>query len=99
MSRKRQNITLPLDLVLDAKFSSNAKVVYAVLKTFPKDKAQADSLAYPGVTVTHREIIGRSHLSHHTVVKALTRLELAGWIIQERSLGSANRYYFTAPVV
>ncbi len=89
---------LPLDLILDGKFSPSAKVVYAVLKTFPKDKVPAVSLASPGVTVTHREIIGRSNLSRHTVVKALTRLVLAGWIIKERSVGSTNRYVFTTPV-
>ncbi len=95
---------MPADLVLDTGIFANAKIVYAVLETFPKNKDKADSLFYPSsapppsVTVTHGAIIERSGLSRHTVVKSLNRLEAAGWIIQERSLGSANRYYFTAPV-
>jgi CRP-like cAMP-binding protein len=105
MSRKRQNITLPADLILDVRIFANAKFVYAVLETFPKNKDKADSLFQstsapaPSVTVTHGAIIERSGLSHHTVVKSLNRLEAAGWIFQERSLGSANTYFFTAPVV
>ncbi len=107
MSRKRQNITLPADLILDVRIFANAKIVYAILRTFPKNKVQADSPSFlssaanarsVSVTVTHCAIIERSGLSRHTVVKSLNRLEAAGWIIQERSLGSANRYYFTAPV-
>ena len=106
MSRKRQNITLPADLILDVRIFANAKIVYAILKTFPKNKVKADSPSYSyfrrqctrSVTVTHGAIIERSGLSRHTVVKSLNRLETAGWIIQERSPGSANRYYFTAPV-
>jgi len=104
MSRKRQNITLPADLILDVRIFANAKIVYAVLETFPKSKDKADSLfnptsaPAPSVTITHGAIIERSGLSRHTVVKSLTRLETAGWIIQERSLGSANRYFFTTPI-
>ena len=105
MSRKRQNIILPADLILDVSIFANAKIVYAVLKTFPKNKVKAVSLpstffagTAPLVTVTHGAIIERSGLSRHTVVKSLNRLEAAGWIVQERSLGSANRYYFTAPL-
>ena len=103
MSRKRQSITLPADLILDVRIFANAKIVYAILKTFPKNKVKADSsfnssYPAPSVTVTHGAIIERSGLSRHTVVKSLNRLETAGWIVQERSPGSANRYYFTAPV-
>jgi CRP-like cAMP-binding protein len=104
MSRKRQNITLPADLILDVRIFANAKIVYAVLKTFPKNKDKADSLfnptsaPAPSVTITHGAIIERSGLSRHTVVKSLNRLETAGWIVQERSLGSANRYFFTTPI-
>lgn len=96
MSRKRQIVPLPTDLILDGGISSNAKVVYAVLRTLPKDKVQAGSATV--VTVTHREITGKSNLSHQTVVKSLARLELTGWIIQVRSAGAANRYVFTTPV-
>lgn len=106
MSRKRQNITLPADLILDVRIFANAKIVYALLKTFPTNKVKADSPSFPSsiatatsVTVTHGAIIERTGLSRHTVVKSLNRLEAAGWIIQERSLGSANTYFFTAPVV
>ena len=103
MSRKRQNITLPADLILDVRIFANAKIVYAVLKTFPKNKDKADSLfnptsaPAPSVTITHGAIIERSGLSRHTVAKSLNRLERTGWILQERSSGSANTYYFTAP--
>ena len=108
MSRKRQNITLPADLILDVRIFANAKIVYAVLKTFRKNNVKADSPSFlssaanaqsVSVTVTHGAIIEKSSLSHHTVVKSLNTLETAGWIFQERSLGAANKYYFTAPVV
>ncbi len=94
--------------MLDVSIFANAKIVYAVLKTFPKNKVKADSPSFlssaanaqsVSVTVTHGAIIERSGLSRHTVVKSLNRLETAGWIIQERRLGSANRYFFTTPVV
>lgn len=107
MSRKRQNITLPADLILDIRISANAKIVYAILKTLPKNKVETDSPSFPTaaanagavpVTVTHGATIERCGLSRHTVVKSLNRLETAGWIIKERSLGSANRYYLTAPI-
>ncbi len=100
MSRKRQNIVLPADLILDVRIFANAKIVYAVLETFPKNKDKADSLVHPSsapapsVTVTHGAIVERSGLSRHTVVKSLNRLEAAGWIFQERSLGSANTYFW-----
>ncbi len=97
---------MPADLILDVRIFANAKIVYAVLETFPANKVKADSPPSPSststatsVTVTHSAIIERSGLSHHTVVKSLNRLEAAGWIIRERSLGSANTYFFTAPVV
>ena len=108
MSRKRQNITLPADLVLDVRIFANAKIVYAVLETFPKNKEKADSPPFLSsaanarsisVAVTHGAIIEKSGLSRHTVVKSLNRLETAGWIIQERSLGAASKYYFTTPIV
>ncbi len=97
---------MPADLVLDVRIFANAKIVYAVLETFPANKVKAGSPSSPpshatatSVTVTHGAIIERSGLSHHTVVKSLNRLEVAGWIFQERSLGSANTYFFTAPGV
>jgi len=106
MSRKRQNITLPADLILDVRIFANAKIVYAQLKTFPTNKVKADSPSSPSsaaaatsVTVTHSAMIERSGLSRHTIVKSLNRLEAAGWIMQERSLGSANKYHFTSPVI
>jgi CRP-like cAMP-binding protein len=97
---------MPADLILDNRIFANAKIVYALLKTFPTNKVKADlpssslstTAATTSVTVTHGTIIERSGLSHHTVVKSLNRLEAAGWFIQERSLGSANTYFFTAPV-
>lgn len=99
MSRKRQSIALPTDLIFDDRISSNAKVVFAVLMTFPKDKVRAGSaVAAPAVTVTHREVIEKSNLSQHTVVKSLARLKLTGWITQERIAGFANRYVLTLPV-
>lgn len=105
MSRKRQNITLPADLILDVRFFANAKIVYALLKTFPTNKVKADlpsstssTAQARSVTITHGALIERSGLSRHTVVKSLNRLETAGWIVQERSPGSANRYYFTTPI-
>jgi len=104
MSRKRQNIILPADLILDVRIFANAKIVYAVLKTFPTNKVKADTPSSPSstatatsVTVTHSAIIERTGLSRHTIVKSINRLEAAGWIFQERSLGSANTYFFTAP--
>jgi len=106
MSRKRRNITLPADLILDVRIFANAKIVYALLKTFPANKVKVDLPSSPSstaaatsVTVTHGAITQRSGLSRHTIVKSLNRLETAGWIIQERSLGSANTYFFMAPVV
>ena len=97
---------MPADLILDVRIFANAKIVYAVLKTFPTIKVKADSPTSPSstatatsVTVTHGAITQRSGLSRHTIVKSLNRLEAAGWIFQERSLGSANTYFFTAPVV
>ena len=93
-------------MILDASIFANAKIVYALLKTFPANKVTAYlpsshhfAAAAKSVTVTHGAIIERSGLSRHTTVKSLNRLEAAGWIIQERSLGSANTYFFTAPVV
>ncbi len=106
MSRKRQNITLPADLILDIRIFANAKIVYAVLKTFPTNIVKADSpsslssaATATSVTVTHSAITQRSGLFRHTMVKSLNRLETAGGIFQERSFGSANTYFFTAPVV
>ena len=106
MSKKRQYITLPADLILDVRIFANAKIVYALLKTFPTNKVKADSPSSPSstatatsVTATHSAIIERSGLSRHTIVKSLNWLETTGWIIQERSLGSANTYFFKAPVV
>ncbi len=97
---------MPADLILDVRIFANAKIVYAVLKTFPTNKVKADSPSFlffaasvPSVTITHSAIIERTGLSRHTIVKSINRLEAAGWIIQERSLGSANKYYFTAPVI
>ena len=107
MSRKRQNITLPADLILDIRISANAKIVYAILKMFRQNIVKVNLPPFPSsavndrlgsITITHGEIIERSGLSLHTVIKSLNRLETAGWIIQERSLGSANRYYFTTPI-
>lgn len=96
---------MPADLILDVRIFANAKIVYALLKTFPANKVKADlpsshhfAAAATSVTVTHGSITQRSGLSRHTIVKSLNRLEAAGWIIRERSLGSANTYFFTAPV-
>jgi CRP-like cAMP-binding protein len=97
---------LPADLILDVRIFANAKIVYALLKTFPTNNVKTDSpssspsstAAATSVTVTHGAIIKRSDLSRHTIVKSLNRLEATGWIFQERSLGSANTYFFTAPV-
>lgn len=96
---------MPADLIFDVRIFANAKIVYAVLETFPTNKVKADSTSSSpsspadgtSVTVTHGAIVERTGLSHHTVVKSLNRLEAAGWIIRERSLGSANTYFFTAP--
>ncbi len=97
---------MPADLILDVRIFANAKIVYALLKTFPTNIVKADlpsshhfAAAATSVTVTHGAITQRSGLSQHTIAKSLNRLETAGWIIQERSLGSANKYYFTAPVI
>lgn len=79
--------------MLDTKILSNAKVVYAVLESVPKVATRYGSAVF----ITHREISEKSGLSHHTVVKALTRLERAGWLAQARSAGSANTYIFTTP--
>ncbi len=97
---------MPADLILDVCIFANAKIVYALLKTFPTNIVKTDSpssspsssATAASVTVTHGAITERSGLSRHTVVKSLNRLEAAGWIIRERSLGSANTYFFTAPV-
>ena len=105
MSRSKQNITLPAALILDVRIFANAKIVYAVLETFPKTKvkvgsssSQSSAAAVSSVTVTHNAVVERSGLSRHTVIKSLNRLEKAGWIVREISLGSANRYYFTVPI-
>ncbi len=93
MSRK--NLTISLSLVVDASLSPTAKVIYLVLKSFQKGKA--DNLPAASIIVTHRQIIERSGFSHTTVVKALNNLESAGWVRRRRNSGSANKYIFTTP--
>lgn len=72
MSRRRQHITLPADLILDVRIFANAKIVCAMLKTFPTNKVKAYSPSSPSSTagatlvkVTHGAIIERSGLSRH----------------------------------
>lgn len=101
MSRKRKNITLPAELILDARLLPNAKMVYAVLLTFPKDKPRGGSSAVrsaSSVTAMHREIIEASGLSVHTVIKSLNRLDACGWLRRERNAGFPNRYFFRTPL-
>ena len=95
MSRKRLTINLSLDLILDAKISSNAKIVYAVLKNFVVGKPNSGRKL--SVVVTRREIVEKSGLSLHTVTKSIGTLKRAGWICPEKIWGSANRYFFTTP--
>lgn len=96
MSRKRLLITLPLDLLLDVEISSNAKIVYAVLRSFLVGKHKPGHKLF--VRVAKREIVEKSGLSLHTVTKSITILKRAGWIRAEKIWGAANRYFFTAPV-
>lgn len=91
MSRSRTIICLPLALMTDARLSSNAKIVYALLKNLAAGKSSASGHA-PVVTAAHRELIDRSNLSQRTIVKSLRDLERAGWIEREHHLGFANRY-------
>lgn len=95
MSRKRLTIGLPLDLILDVEISSNAKIVYAVLKSFLIGKLKPGQK--PFVVVARREIMDKSGLSLHTVTKSIAALTRAGWIRPEKIWGSANRYFFTSP--
>ncbi len=90
MSRK--NISLPLTLVIDDNLSTAAKVIYAVLKTFQTPKTNSPLNAW--VIVTHNELMHRSNLSKHTIVKALNLLTATGWIQKQRNAGSANTYIF-----
>ncbi len=71
---------MPADLILDVRIFANAKIVYALLKTFPTNIVKVDlpsSLSTTpiaiSVTVTHSAIIERSGLSRHTIVKSLNR--------------------------
>ncbi len=95
MSRKRLTINLPLDLILDVEISSNAKIVYAVLKSFPVGKPKPGQKQF-GV-IARRDIMEKSGLALHTVTKAIAALKHAGWIYSEKIQGSANRYFFTTP--
>ena len=93
MSRKKLIITLPLDLILDARISSNAKIVYAVLQSLMKGKPRLGQIA--SVRATHRDLMEKSRLSLHTITKALNSLIEAGWISRVLYPGSANEYRFT----
>lgn len=102
---KKKNVTVPLPLIIDSNLSSSAKVVYVVLKSFPPTAAVqpfaarpqpfAPKTREPAVVAAHQEIASRSGLSQNTIVKALQKLEAAGWIVPERRIGSANRYVFS----
>ena len=104
---KKKNVTVPLPLIIDSNLSSSAKVVYVVLKSFPPTAAGQPFAARPqpfasktsesAVVAAHQEIARRSRLSANTIVKALRKLEAAGWIVRERRLGAANRYVFSEP--
>ena len=93
MSRKKLIIILPLDLILDARISSNAKIVYAVLQSLMRGKPKPGQT--PSVRVTHREIVDKSGLSLRTVLKSLSGLSDAGWISREPHAGFANEYRLT----
>ena len=95
MSRKRTTINLPLELLLDTGISSNAKIVYIVMKSFLVGKPKPGQKIF--VVVTRREMIDKSGLSLHTVTKSIAALKRAGWICPENIWGSANRYFFTSP--
>ena len=96
MIRKRSIIILPLDLILDRKVSSNAKIVYAVLKSFSVEKPKPGNRLF--VRVAQRDVMEKCGLSRHTVTKALKALKRAGWVRPEKIWGSANEYAFTSPV-
>lgn len=82
-------------LVMDGDLASAAKVIYMVLKTFPKDKSAPDGKF--AVIAAHKELMRKSGLSQKTVVKGLSNLEAAGWIEQQSNSGHPNKYIFTAP--
>ena len=89
-------ITLPLDLILDARISSNSKIVYAVLQSLMKGNPKPDQIA--SVRATHRDLMENSRLSLHTITKALNILIEAGWISRVLHPGLANEYRFITPV-
>ncbi len=93
MSRK--NVSIPLNLITGDNLSTAAKVIYAVLKTFQTGRIMP--YANDSVVVTHNQIIKRSSLSKHTVIKALNLLEATGWIEREVNSGFASEYIFTIP--
>ena len=95
--KSKTKVILPLAIVMSDDLSPSSKVVYAILKSFQKGKTIPNNDS--SIIVTHAEIIERSHLSKKTVTKALNQLEEEGWIERERNLGSANRYFFTIPVL
>lgn len=100
MSRQRKNITLPADLIFDRNLIPGARILYAVLLTFPGDKdsnGSSDFGSVPSVTATHREIADRSGFSINTVIKFLNLLEDAGWLGWDADPGFPNRYFFTTP--
>ncbi len=95
--KSKTKVILPLAIVMSEDLSPSSKVIYAILKSFQKGKTIPNNDS--SIIVTHAEIIERSHLSKKTVTKALNQLEEEGWIERERNLGSANRYFFTIPVL
>ena len=96
MSRKRLLIVLPLELILDRTISSNAKIVYALLKSVLVGKPKPGQKLF--VVVAKRNIMAKSGLSLHTVTKSIASLKRAGWVRPEKIQGAANRYFFTTPV-
>ncbi len=91
---RHNTIGIPIPCLFDPTVSTTAKVIYLVLKSFPKDKSSTSNEKI--VTVSHSEIIGKSGLSQKTVVKALKNLESTGWIQKINEMGRKNKYILHA---